>query len=157
PVKATAYTPKPDEMPTSAAMATTTPGGASKSPAQATAGASSTSKAAADTSSATKAAPSDASSSAKPPPTGTAAVAKALAPPSPASSVPAPAAASSMSDSTIVLFASGAATLDPNAGLILRSFAQSVRAGTSPIDVSGFADRTGNRVANVDLAKRRAM
>ena len=31
-----------------------------------------------------------------------------------------------------------------------------MKAGTNPIDVTGFADRTGNPAANVDLAKRRA-
>jgi K(+)-stimulated pyrophosphate-energized sodium pump len=31
-----------------------------------------------------------------------------------------------------------------------------IKAGTNPIDVTGFADRTGNRAANLDLAKRRA-
>ena len=31
-----------------------------------------------------------------------------------------------------------------------------MKAGTNPIDVTGFADRTGNHAANVELAKRRA-
>ena len=31
-----------------------------------------------------------------------------------------------------------------------------MKAGTNPIDVTGFADRTGDHAANVELAKRRA-
>ncbi len=31
-----------------------------------------------------------------------------------------------------------------------------MKAGANPIDVTGFADRTGNPAANVELAKRRA-
>ena len=31
-----------------------------------------------------------------------------------------------------------------------------MKAGSNPIDVTGFADRTGNRAANVALAQRRA-
>ena len=32
-----------------------------------------------------------------------------------------------------------------------------MKAGPNPIDVTGFADRTGDRSANVELAKRRAV
>jgi outer membrane protein OmpA-like peptidoglycan-associated protein len=31
-----------------------------------------------------------------------------------------------------------------------------MKSGPNPIDVTGFADRTGNHTANVELAKRRA-
>ena len=56
----------------------------------------------------------------------------------------------------IVNFASGKAALDAEAIRLLEGFAPSMKAGTNPIDVTGFADRTGNPAANVDLAKRRA-
>lgn len=55
-----------------------------------------------------------------------------------------------------VNFASGAATLDAEAVRLLKGFAPPMKAGSNPIDVTGFADRTGDRVANVELAKRRA-
>jgi membrane fusion protein (multidrug efflux system) len=56
----------------------------------------------------------------------------------------------------IVNFASGKAALDTEAIRLLKGFAPSMKAGTNPIDVTGFADRTGNPAANVELAKRRA-
>ena len=39
---------------------------------------------------------------------------------------------------------------------LLKGFAPAMKAGPNPIDVTGFADRTGNHAANVELAKRRA-
>ncbi len=58
--------------------------------------------------------------------------------------------------SLVVYFAPGKATLDAEALRLLKGFAPAMTSGTNPIDVTGFADRTGNRAANVDLAKRRA-
>ena len=58
--------------------------------------------------------------------------------------------------SLVVNFAKGKATLDAEALRLLKGFVPAMKAGPNPIDVTGFADRTGNRAANVDLAKRRA-
>jgi len=58
--------------------------------------------------------------------------------------------------SLIVNFATGKATLDAEALRLLRGFAPAMKAGPNPIDVTGFADRTGNHAANVELAKPRA-
>jgi membrane fusion protein (multidrug efflux system) len=57
----------------------------------------------------------------------------------------------------VVHFATGKATLDAEAVRLLKGFAPVIKAGPNPIDVTGFADRTGNHAANVELAKRRAM
>jgi membrane fusion protein (multidrug efflux system) len=57
----------------------------------------------------------------------------------------------------VVNFATGKATLDVEAVRLLKGFAPAIKAGTNPIDVTGFADRTGSRAANVELARRRAM
>jgi len=57
----------------------------------------------------------------------------------------------------VVNFATGKATLDAEAMRLVKGFAPAMKAGTNPIDVTGFSDRTGDRAANVDLAKRRAM
>ena len=59
--------------------------------------------------------------------------------------------------SLAVHFASGKSTLDAEAPRLLKGFAPAMKAGPNPIDVTGFADRTGNHAANVELAKRRAM
>jgi outer membrane protein OmpA-like peptidoglycan-associated protein len=56
-----------------------------------------------------------------------------------------------------VHFAAGKAELDAEAIRILKELAPAMKGGTNPIDVTGFADRTGDRNANVELAKRRAM
>jgi len=56
----------------------------------------------------------------------------------------------------VVNFAIGAAALDAEAIRLLKGFAPGMKAGPNPIDVTGFADRTGNRAANVELAQRRA-
>jgi membrane fusion protein (multidrug efflux system) len=56
----------------------------------------------------------------------------------------------------VVNFATGKAALDAEAIRLLEGFAPSMKTGTNPIDVTGFADRTGNPAANVELAKRRA-
>jgi membrane fusion protein (multidrug efflux system) len=56
-----------------------------------------------------------------------------------------------------VHFDAGKSALDAEAVRLLKGFAPAMKAGTNPIDVTGFADRTGNRAANVDLAKRRAI
>jgi membrane fusion protein (multidrug efflux system) len=56
----------------------------------------------------------------------------------------------------VVNFATGKATLDAEALRLLKGFAPPMKAGTNPIDVTGYADRTGNHAANVELAKRRA-
>jgi len=57
----------------------------------------------------------------------------------------------------VVNFAIGTATLDAEAVRLLKGFAPGMKAGPNPIDVTGFADRTGSHAANVELAKRRAM
>jgi membrane fusion protein (multidrug efflux system) len=57
----------------------------------------------------------------------------------------------------VVHFATGSATLDAEALRLLKGFAPPMRAGPNPIDVTGFTDRTGDRAANVELAKRRAL
>ncbi len=59
--------------------------------------------------------------------------------------------------SLAVHFAAGKFTLDAEAMRLLKGFAPAMKAGPNPIDVTGFADRTGNHDANVDLAKRRAI
>ena len=56
-----------------------------------------------------------------------------------------------------VHFDSGKSALDAEAIRVLRGFAPAMKAGTNPIDVTGYADRRGNHAANVELAKRRAM
>lgn len=56
-----------------------------------------------------------------------------------------------------VHFAAGEATLDAEAMRLLKELATPMKAGTNPIDVTGFVDRAGNRSANVELAKRRAI
>ncbi len=58
--------------------------------------------------------------------------------------------------SLTVHFASGKSTLDAEALRLLKGFAPAMKAGPNPIDVTGFADRTGDHAANVELAKRRA-
>ena len=58
--------------------------------------------------------------------------------------------------SLVVQFATGKSMLDAEAARLLKGFAPAMKAGTNPIAVTGFADRTGNHAANVELAKRRA-
>jgi membrane fusion protein (multidrug efflux system) len=58
--------------------------------------------------------------------------------------------------SLTVHFAQGKSTLDAEAVRLLKGFAPAMKDGTNPIDVTGYADRTGNYPANVELAKRRA-
>ena len=45
----------------------------------------------------------------------------------------------------------------PKRSRLLKGFAPAMKAGPNPIDVTGFADRTGNHAANVELAKQRAL
>ncbi len=59
--------------------------------------------------------------------------------------------------SLTVHFAAGKSALDAEASRLLKGFAPAMKAGPNPIDVTGFADRTGNHAANVELAKQRAM
>jgi membrane fusion protein (multidrug efflux system) len=59
--------------------------------------------------------------------------------------------------SLTVHFAAGKSALDAEASRLLKGFAPAMKAGPNPIDVTGFADRSGNRAANVELAKQRAM
>jgi membrane fusion protein (multidrug efflux system) len=56
----------------------------------------------------------------------------------------------------LVHFAPGKATLDAEAMRILKSLMPAMKAGPNPIDVTGYADGTGNHAANVELARRRA-
>jgi len=69
----------------------------------------------------------------------------AAAPPSPPAGV-----------SLVVHFDSGKSTLDTEAMRQLKSVAPAIKAGSNPVDVTGYADRKGGRAANVGLAKRRA-
>ena len=55
-----------------------------------------------------------------------------------------------------VHFAAGQTTLDAEAIRLLKELAPAMKAGVNPIDVTGFAAGTGDRSANVELAKRRA-
>jgi membrane fusion protein (multidrug efflux system) len=57
--------------------------------------------------------------------------------------------------SLVVHFASGKSTLDEEAMGQLRRVAPAIKAGPNPIDVTGYADGTGNHAANVELARRR--
>jgi membrane fusion protein (multidrug efflux system) len=66
-------------------------------------------------------------------------------------------AASPPGATLVVHFASGSAALDAETIRLLKGFAPGMKAGPNPIDVAGFADRTGNRATNVELAKRRAV
>jgi len=54
-------------------------------------------------------------------------------------------------------FAAGKAALDAEAMRLLKELVPAMKGGINPIDVTGFADTTGNRSANVELAKRRAI
>jgi outer membrane protein OmpA-like peptidoglycan-associated protein len=56
-----------------------------------------------------------------------------------------------------VHFAASEATLDAEAIRLLKGLVPAMKGGTNPIDVTGFADRRGDRAANVALAKRRAI
>jgi len=56
-----------------------------------------------------------------------------------------------------VHFETGKSALDAEAMRVLKGFSPAMKAGTNPIDVTGFADRRGNHAANVELAKRRAI
>jgi membrane fusion protein (multidrug efflux system) len=57
----------------------------------------------------------------------------------------------------VVRFATGKATLDEDALAVLRSAALAMKTGTKPVLISGYTDATGDRAANVELAKRRAL
>lgn len=56
-----------------------------------------------------------------------------------------------------VHFAAGKAALDAEAMRLLKELVPAMKTGANPIDVTGFADSAGNRSANVELAKRRAI
>jgi outer membrane protein OmpA-like peptidoglycan-associated protein len=56
-----------------------------------------------------------------------------------------------------VRFARGQATLDDEAIAVVRAQAAAVMGIGTAITITGYADRTGNAQANVDLAKRRAI
>jgi len=55
-----------------------------------------------------------------------------------------------------VHFVAGTTTLDAEAMRLLKEIVPAMKAGVNPIDVTGLADRSGNRSANLDLAQRRA-
>jgi len=59
--------------------------------------------------------------------------------------------------SLVVNFATGKSALDAEALRLLKGFAPAMKAGANVIDVTGFADRSGNHAANVALAKQRAV
>jgi outer membrane protein OmpA-like peptidoglycan-associated protein len=56
-----------------------------------------------------------------------------------------------------VHFAAGKSALDAEAMRILRELVPAMKGGVNPIDVTGFADSAGNRTANIELAKQRAI
>jgi outer membrane protein OmpA-like peptidoglycan-associated protein len=58
--------------------------------------------------------------------------------------------------SLVVFFDKGKATLDAEALRLLKAFAPPAKEGPNPIDVTGYADRAGNRTANLEIANRRA-
>jgi membrane fusion protein (multidrug efflux system) len=58
--------------------------------------------------------------------------------------------------SLVVFFEKGKATLDAEAVRLLKAFAPPIKQGPNPIDVTGYADRAGNRTANLEIANRRA-
>ena len=59
--------------------------------------------------------------------------------------------------SLAVHFERGKSTLDAEALRLLKGFTPAMKSGSNPIDVTGYADRSGNYAANVELAKRRAI
>jgi len=58
--------------------------------------------------------------------------------------------------SLVVFFEKGKATLDAEALRQLKIIAPLIKAGPNPADVTGYADRTGDRAANLAIANRRA-
>lgn len=56
-----------------------------------------------------------------------------------------------------VFFASGSAALDDTAKGVVRMKAAEVMGIGTPIKITGYADKTGNAQANVELAKKRAL
>jgi len=58
--------------------------------------------------------------------------------------------------SLVVHFAKGQTALDDEAQRLLKAFTPPIKEGPNPIDVTGYADRTGSRAANVELAKKRS-
>jgi outer membrane protein OmpA-like peptidoglycan-associated protein len=55
-----------------------------------------------------------------------------------------------------VFFASGSDKLDAAALAVLHKAAATLGAGALPVAITGYADRTGDPAANVELAKARA-
>ena len=70
---------------------------------------------------------------------------------------PVSASASAPAARLSVQFASGQATLSAEARGILERAATGMKGQSGPIDITGYADRTGSREGNVELAKRRAL
>jgi membrane fusion protein (multidrug efflux system) len=58
--------------------------------------------------------------------------------------------------SLVVFFDKGKATLDAEASRLLKGFAPPIKVAPNPVDVTGYADRGGNRAANLEIANRRA-
>ena len=56
----------------------------------------------------------------------------------------------------MVFFDKRRATLDDEASRLLKGFAPPIRQGRNPIDVTGYADGSGSRKANLAIAERRA-
>lgn len=56
-----------------------------------------------------------------------------------------------------VHFEAGKSTLDAEAMRLLKGLVPAMKGGRNPIDVTGFADTSGNRAANIELAKNRAI
>jgi membrane fusion protein (multidrug efflux system) len=61
------------------------------------------------------------------------------------------------SPSTTINFATGSASLDERANQMIQAVATTLKAGVGKITITGYTDRTGNRSANVELAKQRAI
>src|SRR5450631_857848 len=54
-------------------------------------------------------------------------------------------------------FAAGSATLDERANQAIQASAATLKGSTAAITITGYTDRTGNRSANIELARQRAI
>src|SRR4029079_14459024 len=83
----------------------------------------------------------------------------AYTPPAPAKSAPQTSQALQKAPSSLVSihFATGQATLDTGAMRAIRTATAAYIGIGTQINVTGYADKTGNAAANVELAKKRAI
>ena len=59
--------------------------------------------------------------------------------------------------SVSIFFGSGSADIDANGQQLVRALASAQKASGPVLEITGFVDRRGNRDANVELARRRAV